>query len=54
DGALLAADCVNQPLDFMAVRSALGRGATIPPEAAADTSLPLKKSVVEPTAPSLV
>ncbi|MDO8337545.1 MAG: FAD-dependent oxidoreductase [Microcella sp.] len=54
DGQLLAADCVNQPLDFMAVRSALGRGATIPPEAAADTTLPLKKSVVEPAAPSLV
>lgn len=54
DGELLAADCVNQPLDFMAVRSALGRGATIPPEAAADTSVPLKKSVVEPAAPTLV
>lgn len=54
DGVLIAADCVNQPLDFMAVRSALSRGATIPPEAAADATLPLKKSVVESAAPSLV
>ncbi|MDO9589699.1 MAG: FAD-dependent oxidoreductase [Microcella sp.] len=54
DGVLLAADCVNQPLDFMAVRSALSRGATIPADAAADPSLPLKKSVVEPAAISLV
>lgn len=54
DGELIAADCVNQPLDFMAVRSALGRGASIPPEAAADAAVPLKKSVVEPTSPSLV
>ncbi|UTT61631.1 NAD(P)/FAD-dependent oxidoreductase [Microcella humidisoli] len=54
DGELIAADCINQPLDFMAVRSALGRGATVPADAAADLSTPLKKSVVEPTAPSLV
>jgi 3-phenylpropionate/trans-cinnamate dioxygenase ferredoxin reductase component len=54
DGVLIAADCINQPLDFMAVRSALSRGGTVPPEAAADTSVPLKKSVVEPAAPSLV
>lgn len=54
DGRVIAADCVNQPLDFMAVRSALSRGADIPAHAAADTSVPLKKSVVEPAAPSLV
>ncbi|HET8957844.1 MAG TPA: FAD-dependent oxidoreductase [Microcella sp.] len=54
DGQLIAADCVNQPLDFMAVRAALGRGAEIPKSAAADTSVPLKKSVVEPAEPSLV
>ncbi|MGY6498953.1 MAG: NAD(P)/FAD-dependent oxidoreductase, partial [Microcella sp.] len=54
DGQLIAADCVNQPLDFMAVRAALGRGADIPKSAAADTSVPLKKSVVEPAEPLLV
>ncbi len=47
-GRLIAADCVNHPVDFMAVRSALGKGGTIPPAAAADTALPLKKSVVLP------
>ncbi|MET0782194.1 MAG: FAD-dependent oxidoreductase [Microbacterium sp.] len=50
DGQLIAADCVNQPAEFMAIRHALGRGATIPPTAAADTAVPLKKSVVEPAA----
>lgn len=54
DGELIAADCINQPLDFMAVRSVLARGATIPVDAAADVSLPLKKSVVEPAASPLV
>lgn len=39
---VVAADCINAPLDFMAVKSALSTGATIPPEAAADTSVMLK------------
>ncbi|MFN3707441.1 NAD(P)/FAD-dependent oxidoreductase [Microcella sp.] len=54
DDKLIAADCINHPLDFMAVRAALSRGADIPKSAAADTSVPLKKSVVEPAEPSLV
>lgn len=50
EGQLIAADCVNQPIEFMTVRSALARGATIPREAAANTAVPLKQSVVDPTA----
>lgn len=50
DGALIAADSVNAPLDHIAVKSALGRGAQLPPEVAADLSLPLKKLIVEPVA----
>jgi 3-phenylpropionate/trans-cinnamate dioxygenase ferredoxin reductase subunit len=51
-GLLIAADCVNQPVEFMTVRHALMRGQNIPVEAAADTATPLKRSVVEvvPTA----
>lgn len=43
NGRIIAADCVNQPLDFMAVRSALGKGQNIPPELAADPTVQLKK-----------
>ncbi|MFD1505747.1 ferredoxin [Georgenia yuyongxinii] len=41
-GRLIAADCVNHPLDFMAVKNALAQGATIPADLAADASVPLK------------
>jgi len=53
DGRLIAADCVNHPAEFMAIRHALGRGATIPPDAAADIGMPLKKSIVEPAVAAL-
>ncbi|WP_395103977.1 NAD(P)/FAD-dependent oxidoreductase [Actinomadura sp. SCN-SB] len=43
---LLAVDAVNRPADYMAVRKALGEGATIPPGRAADPEAPLK-SVIE-------
>ena len=46
--ALIAADCVNAPLDFIAVRSALSKGFTIPFDAAADVAVPLKSVTVEP------
>lgn len=46
-GRLIAADCVNQPVEFLTVRSALAKGLTIPAAAAADTSVPLKQSVVD-------
>lgn len=47
EGRIIAADCVNAPLDFMAVRSALGAGRTIPADAATDTATPLKTIVTE-------
>ena len=46
-GRLIAADCVNQPAEFLAIKHALTKGQTISPEAAADTGTPLKKSVVD-------
>jgi 3-phenylpropionate/trans-cinnamate dioxygenase ferredoxin reductase subunit len=47
DGRLIAADCVNQPAEFMAIRRALTNGMTIPPDAAADVGTPLKQAAVE-------
>ncbi|WP_406358710.1 FAD-dependent oxidoreductase [Streptomyces sp. NBC_01635] len=47
---ILAADCVNSPLDFMAVRSALSKGQSIPYEAAGDPSVQLKSVTVDPAA----
>lgn len=44
---IIAADCVNAPLDFMAVRSALSRNQNIPADLAADISQPLKKLAVD-------
>ncbi|GAA1635077.1 NAD(P)/FAD-dependent oxidoreductase [Georgenia ruanii] len=41
-GRLIAADCVNHPLDFMAVKNALAQGTTIPADLAADAAVPLK------------
>ncbi|WP_255950680.1 NAD(P)/FAD-dependent oxidoreductase [Streptomyces odontomachi] len=41
-GTLLAADAVNSPADYMAVRTALTRGVAVPREAAADPGVPLK------------
>lgn len=41
-GQIIAADCVNAPLDFMAVKNALAKGQNIPAGAAADTATPLK------------
>ena len=41
-GQVIAADCVNAPLDFMAVKQALAAGKNIDPAAAADTDTMLK------------
>ncbi len=41
-GQIIAADCVNAPLDFMAVKNALAKGQNIPAEAAADPAVVLK------------
>ncbi|WP_040795175.1 NAD(P)/FAD-dependent oxidoreductase [Nocardia higoensis] len=45
---ILAADCINHPLDFMAVRNALAKGASIPFDAATDPSVQLKSVTVAP------
>ncbi|TWH75177.1 NAD(P)/FAD-dependent oxidoreductase [Modestobacter roseus] len=41
---LAAAECVNSPLDFMAVRAALAAGSTVPAALAADPGTPLRTS----------
>ena len=46
--AVIAADCVNSPLDFMAVKAALAAGAAIPYDQAADPTVPLKSITVAP------
>jgi 3-phenylpropionate/trans-cinnamate dioxygenase ferredoxin reductase subunit len=46
EGRVIAADCVNTPLDFMAVKAALAKGATIPADQAADAGVPLKSITV--------
>ena len=43
---ILAADCINAPLDFMAVKAALAKGASIPFEQAGDPAVQLKSITV--------
>jgi 3-phenylpropionate/trans-cinnamate dioxygenase ferredoxin reductase subunit len=45
DGRLIAIDSVNEVLDYMAVRKALGNAQTIPADKAGDTSVKLKELV---------
>lgn len=45
-GQIIAADCVNAPLDFMAVKNALAKGQNIPAEAASDVAVQLKTLAV--------
>jgi len=47
---VLAADCVNHPVDFMAVRGALSKGHHIPFDDAADPAVALKSVTVDPAA----
>ncbi|MBM7515606.1 NAD(P)/FAD-dependent oxidoreductase [Nocardioides nitrophenolicus] len=47
--AIIAADCVNAPLDFMAVKAAIASGASIPPDEAADPAVPLKSISRKPS-----
>ncbi|EMY32188.1 NAD(P)H-nitrite reductase [Arthrobacter crystallopoietes BAB-32] len=47
DGRIIAADCVNAPLDFMAVKNALAKGRNIPADAAADPAVVLKTIVTD-------
>lgn len=54
-GRVIAAECLNAPLDFMAVRQALGAGADVPADLAGDPSVPLKSITTAPvtaTAPA--
>lgn len=44
---LIAADCINVPLDFMTVRQALTKGANLSPELVTDPNVPLKKVLTE-------
>lgn len=46
-GVLIAAESVNRPKDFVAVKRALGSGQTIPADAAADPQVPLKDLVID-------
>jgi len=47
NGRLLAIDCVNQPVDFMAARRCLTDGQTIDPAAAADSLVKLKTLITD-------
>jgi 3-phenylpropionate/trans-cinnamate dioxygenase ferredoxin reductase subunit len=48
DGRLIAADCINSPLDFMAVKNALHKGLSVSADVAVDTTIPLKKLFAAP------
>ncbi|GLB69546.1 ferredoxin [Arthrobacter mangrovi] len=50
NGRIIAADCVNSPADFMAVRNALANGLDIPSDAAAQPGTRLKELIVEAAA----
>lgn len=43
DDVLVAAECVNAPADFLAVRSALARGRSLPRDMLVENTIPLKK-----------
>jgi 3-phenylpropionate/trans-cinnamate dioxygenase ferredoxin reductase component len=47
DGRVIAADCINNPADFMSVKSMLAKGLNVPAEAIVDASVPLKKLMAE-------
>lgn len=47
DGRIIAADSVNAPLDFMAVKNALSKGQNIPAEAAGDPNTMLKTIITD-------
>lgn len=46
---LVAADCINVPLDFMMVRQALTKGINLPADAVSDPSTPLKSLLTAAT-----
>lgn len=52
DGRIIAADCINNPADFMAVKSLLAKGLNVPPKEVVDASVSLKTlmAATEPAA----
>lgn len=42
-GQVIAVDCINNPVDFMAVKTLLSKGLNVPAERAGDSGIPLKK-----------
>lgn len=48
DGTILAADCINSPKDFAAIRTALRTGAAVPADAASDPAVPLRDILKKP------
>lgn len=48
EGRIIAADAINTPLDFMAVKAALAAGGSIDPDQAADPGVPLKSLISRP------
>ncbi|MCG2621357.1 FAD-dependent oxidoreductase [Arthrobacter sp. I2-34] len=47
-GRIIAADCINSPADFMAVKTALAKDRDIPADAAADPGVRLRQLIAEP------
>ncbi|MFB0836102.1 NAD(P)/FAD-dependent oxidoreductase [Arthrobacter halodurans] len=48
DGLILAADCINSPRDFMAVKTALRTGGRLPAGPAGDPAVPLRDLLKQP------
>lgn len=49
NGQVIAADCINNPVDFMAVKTMLAKGLNVPVDKVADGGTPLKKMMAELT-----
>ena len=47
EGQVIAVDCINNPVDFMAVKMLLAKGLNVPAEQAGDSGTPLKKMMAE-------
>ncbi|MFG2042995.1 NAD(P)/FAD-dependent oxidoreductase [Dactylosporangium sp. NPDC048998] len=52
DGRLIAADCVNAPRDFNAVKTLLGKRVAVPPERFSDSAIPLPELAKHAAAPA--
>ena len=46
-GQVIAVDCINNPVDFMAVKTLLAKGLNVPADRASDSGTPLKKMMTE-------